>query len=215
MIGGIVILFNRKETKIDLGDHEITIYLVGNAEEILMDAIEKEETPLWVELWPAAIGLARWIWHGSNLEGKNILELGCGLGLAGLVAGLKDGDVIQTDYVNGALEIAKDSAILNKLNNITWAIADWRNFKIEDKFDYIIGSDIIYHPNLHDDLIKIFENNLKPMGSIIVSDPGRKDGQALIEKLKIRGWQVNTNRIHVKQDFHMYPIDIYDLIKVD
>lgn len=185
--------------------------MVGNADEILMESIEAEETPLWVELWPASIGLARWLWHGPHLKGKKILELGCGLGLSGIVAGLKEGDVTQTDYINEALEIAWESAELNGLNNITQALADWRSFNIEEKFDLIIGSDIIYHPNLHDFLINIFENNLKEHGSIMVSDPGRKDGKSLIDILKNRGWRVSANQLHVQQNNYLYPIDIYSL----
>lgn len=210
-IGGIFILLLRKETKIDLGNKEISFYLAGNAEEILMKDIEAEETPLWVELWPAAIGLARWLWDGPELKGKKVLELGCGLGLSGLVAGLKSGEVTQTDYIKEALEIAKDSAVLNGLNNITQAIADWRDFQIEERFDLIIGSDIIYHPNLHHYLMNIFENNLQLQGSIIVSDPGRKDGQNFVNKLQQKGWKVKVDKIHVKVDNYLYPIDIYKL----
>lgn len=205
------ILLEKRETEIDLGGSKVTINLVGNADEILMAALAEEETPLWVELWPASIGLARWLWHSCDLKGKKVLELGCGLGLAGIVAALQEGDVLQTDYIPEALKIASSSAELNGLNNIKQIIADWRCFNIEEKFDYIIGADIIYHPELHNDLINIFEGNLSSKGKIIVSDPGRKDGIEFIAKLQSRGWRVLVNKINVKHDNYHYPIDIYIL----
>ena len=46
---------------------------------------EDERLPYWAELWPSAIALSRFLFKNSSLiKDKNIIELGCGLGLTSL-----------------------------------------------------------------------------------------------------------------------------------
>ena len=200
-----------KEIDINLGDREIKIKIVKNSEEILTDSINDEETPLWVELWPSSLALARWIWDSDYLPGKSVLELGAGLGLPGIVAGLKGANVLQTDYAAEALEVAKETAALNMVNGIRTEVADWRNFDISESFDCIIGSDIMYHPELNPYLKQIFKNNLRPGGTIVMADAGRKDSLAFIRELLREGWQVHEEHAHVKQDRFDYRIFIYHI----
>src|SRR4051812_35302463 len=50
-------------------------------------AFAKDEyMPYWAELWPAARMLARAILHETLPPGTEALEVGCGLGLPGVVA---------------------------------------------------------------------------------------------------------------------------------
>ncbi|PKM80275.1 MAG: methyltransferase [Firmicutes bacterium HGW-Firmicutes-14] len=198
-----------KETEIELSDRTIRIKVVQNSEEILTGALIEEETPVWVELWPSSLALAQWISTGPDLNGVSVLELGAGLGLPGIVAGIKGASVLQTDYMEEALEVARQTAVLNNVPGIRTAVADWRDFNLTETFDYIIGSDILYHPNLNPFLKKIFVNNLRPGGTIIMADAGRMDSLAFIRELLLEGWGVMEEHIPVKQGRFDYRISVY------
>ena len=69
--------------------------------------------PYWADLWPASRMLAKAILHEPWTPGTEALEIGCGLGLPGIVAlsmGLK---VTFSDYDACALRFAADNARLN------------------------------------------------------------------------------------------------------
>lgn len=192
-------MIKTQELNIDLGGKEMKIKIVQNSEEVLVEAINEEETPVWVELWPSALALARWLWHGPNLKGQTVLELGCGLGLPGVVAAMKEAEVLQTDYIPEALKLAKETAALNRVSGLRTAVADWRSFKIHETFDLIIGSDILYHPDLNPCLKKIFQHNLRPGGRIIMGEAGRVDALAFVRQLQSEGWPITEERIDVQQ----------------
>ncbi len=204
-------MIKTKEIEVDLGSRGIKIKVVKNSEEILAESINAEETPVWVELWPSSLALARWIWNGPALTGKSVLELGAGLGLPGVVAAMKGADVLQTDYIAEALEIARENACLNRVNGIRTAVADWRYFDISETFDCIMGSDILYHPDLNQFLKKIFQNNLGPRGKVIMADAGRKDSLAFVRELLMDGWQVLEEHIRVRQDCFDYRISVFQM----
>lgn len=194
---------------IDLGNLELKIKVISNSEKILTEAMTEEETPLWVELWPSALALSRLLWEGSSLTGKSVLELGAGLGLPGVVAGLKGANVLQTDYIPEPLKIAEQTAQMNNVPGIRTAVADWRNFKINECFDLIIGSDIMYHPDLNPYLKKIFKSNLKTGGQVIMADAGRNDSLDFVRTLDQEGWGVTEERIPVKQGRFDYKIYVF------
>lgn len=199
------------ETEIDIGGLKVLMNIVANADDLYMDAIHEEETPVWLDIWPAAIGLSRWLWHRDEIKGRRIMELGAGLGLAGIVAAIKGGNVLQTDYIDEAMRIARQSAQLNGITNIEQVTADWRDFTITEKFDYIIGSDFLYLPGMHDYLKNIFLNNLKPGGKLIISDPGRVDSKNIIREMLTEGWQIEEDVLIVTKDKHQYYIHIFQL----
>lgn len=56
-------------------------------------------------VWDAAIIMARWIYqHPEVFEGKLVHELGCGVGLPGLVAARFCKELVFSDYLPGVLE---------------------------------------------------------------------------------------------------------------
>lgn len=204
-------MIKTKEMEISLGDRVIKIKVVKNSEEILTEAINEAETPVWVELWPSSLALARWLWRSSSLKGQTVLELGAGLGLPGMVAGMQGARVLQTDYMPDALAIAGENARINGVSGIRTAVADWRDFQIEEKFDLIIGSDILYHPDLNPYLRNIFINNLRPGGKIVMADAGRQDSLAFISALRLEGWTVLEEQMPVQQDRFDYRIFIFQI----
>ncbi len=196
-------------TEISLGTLTVKLKVVGNSEEVLSKSVNDENTPLWVELWPSSLALARWLWEGPDLKGSSVLELGAGLGLPGVAAAMKGARVLQTDHMAEAMELARETASLNGVRGLRTAVADWRSFGITEVFDYIIGSDILYHPELNPYLKKIFSTNLRPGGQIIMADAGRIDSLAFVRQLLLEGWQVLEEHLPVTQEPFDYRISVY------
>jgi len=205
-------MLKTKTIEIDLGNHLINLTVVRDTEEVLVQTLEDGETPVWVELWPSAIALARWYWQGPDLTGLTVLELGAGLGLSGLAAALKGARVTQTDYIPEAVELARHNALQNGAGGMMeHLVADWRDFQITQQFDIITGSDFLYHPLLQPYLKKIFETNLKPGGRLIIGEYGRTDALNFIQELINGGWQAKEEIMEVEQDRFRYKIKIFQL----
>src|SRR5947208_7893328 len=84
-----------------------------------------EYMPYWADLWPAARMLAKAILHETWTPGTEALEVGCGLGLPGIVAlsvGLR---VTFSDYDACALRFAADNARLNGFDDFRTLLLDW------------------------------------------------------------------------------------------
>lgn len=65
-------------------------------------------------VWDAAIIMARWIYMNEGVfEGKIVHELGCGVGLPGLVAARYAHSVIFSDYLPGILDNMKHNIEVN------------------------------------------------------------------------------------------------------
>ena len=98
---------------IKIGTYQVRIAQLENPE-LLFDELLKndlghedlqdERIPYWGELWPSSIALSEFLNENSELiSGKKIIEIGCGLGLAGIVAAKLGGTVTLTDYLPAAL----------------------------------------------------------------------------------------------------------------
>src|SRR5262245_4113936 len=74
---------------------------------------EAEESPYWAHLWTGALTLARYVEERVNCRDLDVLDLGCGLGLTGIVAALKGGKVTFADKEPAALAFATVNAQLN------------------------------------------------------------------------------------------------------
>src|SRR3954468_14239998 len=88
------------------------------------EAFENEALlPYWAELWPSSVALAKAI-AVRSLRGARTLELGCGLGLAGIAAALAGARVLATDWSTEALRFTQDNAERNDVA-VDTALVDW------------------------------------------------------------------------------------------
>lgn len=160
----------------------VRLLVVSNTEELITDPSDEEAVPCWAELWPAARALAAYIWEHLDFAGATVLELGCGLGLPGVVCGLKGARVTFSDRRPEALALAVENARRNGVTAGT-LLADWRAFRTDRSFDCIVGSDICYDPKLNPHLREVFRRHLKPGGRLLLAQPHRPAARALLEEL--------------------------------
>lgn len=149
--------------------------------------------PYGIVLWPAAIALAHEI-ATRPVRGLRILELGAGTGLPGLVAATLGARVIQTDKQVLALHVSKMNAERNGVTTIEHRIADWTEWTDTERYDCILGADVLYADTMHPHIRRILETNLAPGGTVLLSDPLRAQSFALLEAMAEGGWQVTMNK---------------------
>ncbi|MBU1229392.1 MAG: methyltransferase domain-containing protein [Proteobacteria bacterium] len=160
---------------------------------------EDERLPYWVELWPAAVLLARWVARNRDLvRGRLCLDAGCGLGLSALVAASAGGRVLAFDYEPEALAYAKRNVALNREllgGNAPplFAVMDWRRPALaRGAADLLLGADILYERRFFEPVAALLDHALAPDGVAWIADPERSVSAPVWERLAALGWRVTT-----------------------
>ncbi len=163
---------------------EMTPLLVAELDSLEYDPEDPDQVPCWAEVWPAAIGLARYFWHQEErLNNRSVLELGAGVGLPGLVCGLKGARVTFSDFQPLALRLCDLNARLHNLRGYRLLQEDWRVFNCRERFDLVLGADITYEPYLLPFLQEIITAAVRPGGAVILSHPGRPQSRECVRRL--------------------------------
>jgi predicted nicotinamide N-methyase len=150
-------------------------YLIRNieSEELSLDSF-----PFWTMVWEGALVLADFLVNQEPIPGRQILELGSGLGFVGLFAAARGHEVTLTDNNSDALAFAQFNAHYNKLPNALVKFLDWEKPDLPQSYDWIVGSDILYEPKNFGLLLDIFALYLAPEGRIYLTHglqgPGAK-----------------------------------------
>lgn len=184
-----------------------------NQDELLSIAEDFELFPFGLLLWESSVGLAtRLAEHQTLVSGKRVLEIGAGVGFAGIVASKLGAIVRQTDHLPDALKLAKFNAATNEVHGIETFLADWRVWSHTSKYDVILGADVTYDRTMHFHLEQIFKRNLSPGGRVILSDPGRPQSLDFAAHLEKSGWIVTLESISVAR---LQPEEGSEFVNVD
>ena len=110
-----------------------------------------------------------------DIDGKRILELGCGMALSSLLLNRRGGDITATDYHPEAGPFLRANTLLNDDSDIPFFRADWNHPGTQEgHFDLIIGSDILYENFILPSLARFIHEHAKPRCEVLIVDPGRK-----------------------------------------
>ena len=126
---------------------------------------EDEFMPYWAELWPSGLELARAL--PERLDGVEVVELGCGLGVPALTAATRGARVTALDWAGAAVELLRTNAERNGIE-LRAVRADWRSFS--GRFDLALGADLLYEQRNTDALLHLLPA-LAP--EVLLADPGR------------------------------------------
>ena len=154
------------------------------------DLGDDERLPYWAEVWPASVLLGRHILRNADrLKGRPCLDLGCGLGLTGMIAGSVGAQVIAFDYEWPAVRFARHNADLNGVDQPLWTVMDWRQPAVKGQaFDFIWGGDVLYEKRFFDPLIRLFRHALAPGGKIWIGEPVRTVSRPVWDELRAEGF---------------------------
>ena len=106
------------------------------------------------------------------------LEIGCGLGLPGLVAVARGLRVQFTDHDPAPLEFVARSAAENRFDPGRYSIRqlDWRSLP-DERFSIILGADVIYELRLVPLVAGLLSRLLAPDGMGVIASPYRAAAQ--------------------------------------
>jgi len=185
--------------------------------------------PYWAELWDSAIGMGAVLaktrvedggWRLATAPGAapssllhrlsslSVLDLGCGMGLAGTVAAALGARVLFADLEPPALLFAR-------LNSLPWRDRirtrrlDWRTDRLGERFDLILGADILYERKQWDWLEPFWRAHLAPGGAVLLGEPGRQTGDQFIEWIAELGWTLARHQ--EKVETREAPIRLFEL----
>jgi len=208
--------YHLQQVKYSLGGDEYLLYKITNLDDVLNEAIQKpgkpnESSPYWAELWPASLALAQYLSRCDFLKGKKCIELGCGLGLAGIAARGQGADVRLSDLEPDALLMAELNWIVNFRERAKITLLDWRNISLKQQFDVILAADVAYESDLFAPLVQAFKSLLKPGGSIYLSEPDRPIAQSFFAMLDQKEFVFKRVTENVKLAHKNAEISIYDI----
>jgi len=181
----------------ELGPCKIELWEVEDPNRLLdqmsdADFGEEEKMPYWAAVWPASLFLARQM-APLPLENKQVLELGCGLGLNGVMLAKLGAKVTMTDWYHEAVRMALRNAEQNGVQ-VEAAWMDWNKVDLNPSFDLLLGSDILYETRNHAPVLRAAGSLLKPQGELWLSDPGRAHLPDFVALALQSGWVVEERR---------------------
>lgn len=141
------------------------------------------QLPYWAELWPASVGIARLLMRGPELAGQRVMDLGCGLGMAGIAAGRRGGTVLFADREAEALHFCLFNAAQNGVQGARSLQLDWHTETASGHFDLICLADVTYQESHHEPLLRHLSSCLRPGGRALVGDPYRDAGRVFLDKV--------------------------------
>jgi predicted nicotinamide N-methyase len=146
------------------------------------------EPPYWAHLWIGARALGRALTEAQGLAGRRVLDLGCGLGLPGLVAAARGATVLFVDREPAALAFVRASASRSGLRGVTCAVADFAATPFRATFDVILGAEVIYDPQSYAPLGEFLDRHLERDGVLHLTDAFRADAERFFAELRARGF---------------------------
>lgn len=151
--------------------------------------------PYWAYLWPGALLLAEAVMReplselaSLNSDNSQVLEIGCGLGMAGLMALRRNCRVVFSDYDEAPFPFIRRSIDENGLDGRLAEMRrlDWRELP-DEKYPLILGSDVIYERRLVPLVVDLLAKMLMPEGTGLISSPLRVAAEAFPAAVEERG----------------------------
>ncbi len=180
--------------RVRAGGRDWAVSAVRNQDRLLAAAGDWTPFPYGVLLWESALALGDVLSERGPLRGADVLELGAGTGLAGLVAAGHGARVLQTDHSFEALALCRRNGLANGVTGLEQCAGDWSAWSDGAAYDVVIGADILYESAHYDDISRVLAMAVKPGGTALLTDPGRTHAGRFIEDLRATGWMVRVER---------------------
>jgi predicted nicotinamide N-methyase len=187
-------------SQLEFAGHSVAIVRPADPDLMLDDPVvhawnqRDDYMPYWAYLWPGSLllaeVLAREPWPDENPP-RELLEIGCGVGLAGLVCLSRGLRVCFSDYDQAALDFVARSVDVNgwSMARFRTRLVDWRDLP-EETFPVIVGSDLLYEQRLVPLVAGVLASMLESNGTGLISCPGRASAQGFPAALEALGLSV-------------------------
>ncbi len=166
--------YDTDQSDVKVRGRHFHFYLPKTLEGFIDSEDPLRDFPLWAKLWEASLVLADYL-AGMTVEPEmRFLEIGAGVGLVSIIAERFGHGMTMTEYNPQALAFARANALLNHCTNLQIVKLDWNDPDLDGRFDYIVGSEVVYLEKDFKPLLNLFDSLLKPGGEILLSAELRK-----------------------------------------
>lgn len=155
----------------------------------------EQNLPYWAELWPSGVALAAKITRDPAIvQGRRVLELGCGLGVSAIAALRAGAELVVTDYSPEALALCSLNALDQVGNQPKTHRVNWRDTDAtlhctaEGLFPVVLAADVLYEGRDVDPLLALVERVVTRSGELWLAEPGRPPAARFLELIGARGW---------------------------
>lgn len=130
--------------------------------------------PYWARIWPSARALTSFLLSEPDyVVGKDVLELGAGIGLPSFAIASLAANIHITDHAPEAVELLHKNIESLQLTNITASLMDWNDLPSDTFPEVLLLSDVNYAPAAFERLQKAIERMLQLGTTVILATPQR------------------------------------------
>jgi predicted nicotinamide N-methyase len=195
-------------TRVDVGSGGVALWQVTNLERhvdrvALLTADDAADPPYWAYLWSGARVLA----DAVPLRAGRVVELGCGLGLPGLVAACRGATVVFVDREATALAFVRASARANGLAAAGCVVADFSTPPFHGTFDLVLAAEVVYERATFVPLARALAGLVRPGGRVLLTDGQRMDTRAFYPALEEAGLAWRARRVQVEEEG--FPVEVH------
>ncbi len=185
---------------------KLRIVAPKSSRDLLLLGWSQKQLPHWADIWPASVAVARRLMRDRNVEGRTVVDLGCGVGVAGVAAGMCGARVRFLDRDPHALDFAKFNARSNGVADYEALVFDWTEATVPIG-DLLILADLAYEFRHVRPLLRQIESFVAGGGEAWLLDPDRPTGNDLFAALPDIGvtevHPIETNWDGSKRAFRM------------
>jgi predicted nicotinamide N-methyase len=177
----------------------------GDAERL---GISSAMWPLFGLLWPSGSQLAARMAQRAISPAERVLEIGCGLALASLVAHRRGADVTASDCHPLAARFLRTNVLLNQLSPLPYRHGHWTSLLapigrdgeladalINGRYDLLIGSDVLYERDTDAKLPAFVAEHTTDNAEVWIVDPDRANRGAFSKQMAVHDFAVCEERL--------------------
>ena len=171
--------------------------------------------PYWAKVWEASLVLADYLLSlprfAPGAKPQRVIELGAGIGVPGLFLAAAGHSVTLTDLEPEALEFARACALVNGLGErVSVRPLDWLAPDIDDEFDAVIGSELLYHEADYPHLVRLLAR-LRREGVPAYLAKGPAIPSQFYDRRLRRDFEIEEVRRRLRAGGQAYPVSIFVL----
>jgi len=195
----------RDETSRPIAAEPVELYALADAgKSIDAAALLRErviaDPPYWALPWTGARAIAAAVSSMALPRAGGILDLGCGLGLAGLAVSRRGSAVVFGDYLEEPLEFVRASLRRTAATDCEARRIDFTRDDDHGLFDLILAADIVYDPAHYAPLARFLDRCLTTSGTILLTESLRADARVFLEGLLAHGFVDDKRALWVMED---------------
>lgn len=164
--------------------------------------------PLFGLIWPSSLQLAELLAQRPVSASERILEIGCGLAIPSLVAHRRGSQITASDCHPLTNDFLRENLKLNSLPKLSYRHGQWSVAEVagvvnvadlpftalSDRYDLIVGSDLLYERDAPLALSLFINNHALPDAEVWLVDPNRGYRSAFNKHMAAHGFQLARDK---------------------